>query len=113
MQQPEPNATETAAVNPLVLALAADAYAARQTRISNPSGRFVGPRFYLSDEEYKFVPEGDRDRLNPSNRFPYSLMTYARSKKHVAALFGVPVEALTAEVARRNQQRRRRASRDN
>lgn len=111
------NNTETSAnannnnVNPLVVALAADVYAARQLRISNPTGNFSGgtaKRFYLSREEYGFVPEDRREKLRPSNRFPFKLLNYARSKQHVALMFGVPVEALAAEVKARNIKRRKR-----
>lgn len=101
-------ATGNANQTNLLVALAADTYQARQTRISNPTGYFKGNRFYLSEAEYQFVPEEERDRLNPSSRFPYSLLNYGRTKNHIARLFGVSVEELAAEVKRRNQQRRRR-----
>lgn len=113
MSQTENAANATAEVNPLVLALAAEVYAARQKRLTNPTGYFNGRRFYLSAEEYAVVPEDVRDRVNPSEKFPYAMLNYARSKAHVSALFGLPVEALAAEVKRRNEQRRRRESKQN
>lgn len=93
----------------LAVALAADTYAARQTRAAHPAGHFQSDgRFFLSFEEYSFVPEHVQ---RPTREQPYTLMNYARSKDHVAALFNVAVEDLSEEVARRARQRERSTQR--
>ncbi len=94
----------TTNTNPLAVSLAADVYGARQTRIAHPSGRFVQNRFYLNEAEMSLVPASVPP---PSKRFPFSLLNYARTKQHVATIFGVSVDELRAEVKRRNAQRNR------
>jgi hypothetical protein len=97
-------------VDPRVLIAAADMYAARQTRAAHPNGYFNGPRFYLAESEMQYVPESVPP---PSNRFPYTLMNFARTKPFVSAFMGIPVEALAAEVQRRNALRKRGSRKGN
>lgn len=87
-----------------VLIAAADMYAARQTRAAHPTGYFKQNRFYLDESEMQYVPESVPP---PSKRYPYTLMNYARTKQFVAAFFGIPFDALAAEVTRRNEIRNR------
>lgn len=101
---------ESFGVDIRLLIAAADVYAARQTRAAHPNGYFNGPRFYLVESEMQYVPASIPP---PSNRFPYTLMNYARSKQFVADFFGIPFDALAAEVTRRNALRKRAARKDN
>jgi hypothetical protein len=100
---------ESFGVDTRVLIAAADMYAARQTRAAHPNGYFRGNRFYLDPEEMQYVPESVPP---PSARFPYVLMNAARTKNFVAAFMGIPVEALAAEVTRRNALRKRASRND-
>lgn len=101
---------ESFGVDPRVLIAAADMYAARQTRVSAPQGYFRSNRFYLDPVEMQYVPASVPP---PSARFPYSLLRYARTKQFVADFFGLPFDALAAEVTRRNALRKRSSRKDN
>lgn len=92
---------------PLAVRLAADVFAARQLRAAHPQGTFqADKRFTLDLDEASFLPP---DAPLASQRFPFAVLNYARSKRHIAAMFNVSVEDLTAEVERRKAQRARSA----
>ena len=79
---------------------AAQEFINRRDRITHPDGNFdKARRFELSEIETCACCEGIR---TPSRAFPFSMMTHARSARHIASLFNVDVTEMK-RLARRMQ----------
>jgi hypothetical protein len=88
----------TAQMRPLVLGEAVALYISRRDRQSHPEGTFdKQSRWYPSTEERCDCCASIR---TPSAAYPYSYLVHCRTAEHIASLFGISLDDLSAAIRR-------------